>query len=164
VKSQHFSDASNSVTHVYSVSNLGAGGTQDIVLSNIANATLYALFSISGLFAGAVTNLLGPRLTLFCGTLGYAFYISSLWIFTSKGVREMVIVGGAVLGVCAALLWSAREFLAQWPSARIVSQPTLRSKSTEGCLMMSLPEEKDKGRAFSIFWAIVRHIDPNRMT
>jgi len=24
--------------------------------------------------------------------------------------------------------------------------------------MMSLPEEKDKGRAFSIFWAIVRYV------
>jgi hypothetical protein len=35
---------------------------------------------------------------------------------------------------------------------------------TEGCLMMSLPEEKDKGRAFSIFWAIVCHVVPSRLT
>jgi hypothetical protein len=30
--------------------------------------------------------------------------------------------------------------------------------------MMSLPEEKDKGRAFSIFWAIVRHMTANRLS
>jgi MFS family permease len=42
-----------------------------------------------------------------------------------------LIFAGAILGVTAALLWSA-----------------------QGCIMMSYPLEKDKGKAFGIFWAI----------
>ena len=38
------------------VSNLGAGGTEDIILSDMANGVHYGLFSIMGLFAGGVTN------------------------------------------------------------------------------------------------------------
>lgn len=113
------------------VSNLGAGGTQDIVMSNIANSILYATFAFGGLGAGAVTNLLGPRYTLLLGSLGYAFYIGSLWCFQTQGTKWFVYLGGAVLGACASLLWSA-----------------------QGCLMMAIPSEKDKGKAFSLFWAI----------
>jgi hypothetical protein len=93
-----------------SVSNLGAGGTQDIVMSNIANSILYATFAFGGLGAGAVTNLLGPRYTLLLGSLGYAFYIGSLWCFQTQGTKWFVYLGGAVLGACASLLWSARKF------------------------------------------------------
>ena len=42
-----------------------------------------------------------------------------------------MIFAGAVLGFTAALLWSA-----------------------QGCIMMSYPLEKDKGKSFGIFWAI----------
>jgi hypothetical protein len=30
----------------------------------------------------------------------------------------------------------------------------------EGCLMMAIPSEKDKGKAFSLFWAIVSRTSP----
>jgi drug/metabolite transporter (DMT)-like permease len=40
-------------------------------------------------------------------------------------------LAGAILGVTAALLWSA-----------------------QGAIMMSYPLEKDKGKSFGIFWAI----------
>ena len=36
------------------LSNLGAGGTQDIHLSNIANSVLYGCFFIGGFFAGSI--------------------------------------------------------------------------------------------------------------
>ncbi len=42
-----------------------------------------------------------------------------------------MIVAGAIEGISAALLWSA-----------------------QGSIMMSYPLEKDKGKAFAIFWAI----------
>lgn len=42
-----------------------------------------------------------------------------------------MIFAGAILGVTAALLWSA-----------------------QGCIMMSYPLEKDKGKSFGVFWAI----------
>lgn len=57
---------------ITAISNLGAGGTQDISLSDTANAVLYGTFAVGGMFAGGVCNLLGPRLTLFIGSLGYA--------------------------------------------------------------------------------------------
>lgn len=51
---------------------LGAGGAQDVQLVDIANSVLYATFALGGLVAGGITNVLGVRLTLFLGSLGYA--------------------------------------------------------------------------------------------
>ncbi|KAH9948043.1 MFS general substrate transporter [Amylocystis lapponica] len=113
------------------VSNLGAGGTQDIALSDTANGVLYGCFAITGLVAGGINNLLGPRLTLFIGTLGYALYVGALWCHQTQGTAWFLIFAGAILGISAALLWSA-----------------------QGSIMMSYPLEKDKGKAFGIFWAI----------
>ena len=77
------------------VTNLGAGGTEDISLSDTSNAVLYTMFALTGLISGGINNckcertrydmglicrlVLGPRLTLFLGTLGYALYIGALW-------------------------------------------------------------------------------------
>lgn len=113
------------------VSNLGAGGTQSIALSDTANGVLYGTFALGGLVAGGVTNLLGARLTLTIGSLGYALYIGSLWCHQTTGNGWFLILAGAILGLCAALLWAA-----------------------QGSLMMALPSEKEKGRAFSVFWTI----------
>jgi len=113
------------------VSNLGAGGTQDVVLSDTANGVLYGTFALSGLVSGGINNLLGPRLTLFFGTLGYALYVGALWCFQTQGTRWFLIFAGAILGFTAALLWSA-----------------------QGAIMMSYPLEKDKGKSFGIFWAL----------
>ena len=51
--------------------------------------------------------------------------------FQTQGIRWIVIFGGAVLGVSAGLLWSA-----------------------QGSILMSYPPEKDRGKAFGVFWAI----------
>ncbi|KAI1628089.1 major facilitator superfamily domain-containing protein [Exophiala viscosa] len=113
------------------VSNLGAGGTMDTQLSDIANSVLYAVFAITGFFAGSINNVLGPRLTLSLGTTGYSLYIGSLWCFQKNGTRWFLILAGGILGFTAALLWAA-----------------------QGAIMMSYPLEKDKGRSFSLFWSI----------
>lgn len=113
------------------VSNLGAGGTQDITLSDTSNGVLYGMFAVTGLVSGGINNLIGPRLTLFIGTLGYALYVGALWCHQTQGTSWFLIFAGAILGVSAALLWSA-----------------------QGAIMMSYPLEKDKGKAFGIFWAI----------
>ncbi|GBE89260.1 MFS general substrate transporter [Sparassis latifolia] len=113
------------------VSNLGAGGTQDVTLSDTANGVLYGMFAVTGLISGGINNLLGPRLTLFFGTLGYALYVGALWCHQTQGTAWFLIFAGALLGISAALLWSA-----------------------QGSIMMSYPLEKDKGKAFGIFWAI----------
>ncbi|KAI0695639.1 MFS general substrate transporter [Cytidiella melzeri] len=113
------------------VSNLGAGGTRDVALSDISNGVLYGMFAITGLVSGGINNLLGPKVTLFVGTLGYALYLGALWCFQVQGTRWFLILAGGILGFTAALLWSA-----------------------QGSIMMSYPLEKDKGKAFSIFWSI----------
>lgn len=38
------------------VSNLGAGGTQDVSLSDTSNGVLYGMFALTGLVGGAVNN------------------------------------------------------------------------------------------------------------
>jgi hypothetical protein len=73
---------------------LGAGGQIDSTTSANANSTLYATFAVAAFFAGSVNhlslpslanstctssinNVLGPRMTLFLGSFGYAIYIGS---------------------------------------------------------------------------------------
>lgn len=38
------------------VSNLGAGGTEDITLSDTSNGVLYGMFAITGLVSGGINN------------------------------------------------------------------------------------------------------------
>ncbi|CAG8973408.1 hypothetical protein HYALB_00000172, partial [Hymenoscyphus albidus] len=113
------------------IGGLGAGGTQDVALSDTANGVLYGCFAIAGFFAGSINNILGVRLTLSLGTTGYSLYIGSLWCYQVNGTRWFLIFAGAVLGVTAALLWAA-----------------------QGVVMMSYPLEKDKGTSFTLFWTI----------
>jgi hypothetical protein len=73
---------------------LGAGGQVEGTTSANANSTLYATFAVAAFFAGSVSlflissscrlthfssvnNVLGPRMTLFLGSSGYAIYIGS---------------------------------------------------------------------------------------
>ncbi|KAF8582939.1 MFS general substrate transporter [Ramaria rubella] len=113
------------------VSNLGAGGTQNVTLSDTANGVLYGVFALSGFVSGGICNVLGPSLTLFIGTLGYALYVGALWCYQAQHTAWFLILAGALLGMSAAFLWSA-----------------------QGEIMMSYPLEKDKGKAFAVFWAI----------
>ncbi|KAI5457561.1 DUF895 domain protein [Mariannaea sp. PMI_226] len=110
---------------------LGGGGLGDVQLSDIANSVLYGCFFISGFFSGSVNNILGPRLTMSLGATGYALYLGALWNFHVNGTRWFLILAGAILGITAALFWAA-----------------------QGCIMMSYPLEKDKGRSFTAFWVI----------
>ena len=38
------------------VSNLGAGGTQDVSLSDTSNGVLYGMFALTGLISGGINN------------------------------------------------------------------------------------------------------------
>lgn len=113
------------------ISNLGAGGMDDVQLSDVANSVLYGMFFFGGFFGGSINNMLGPRVTMSLGTTGYALYLGSLWCYQLNGTRWFVIFAGGVLGVSAALFWAA-----------------------QGAIMMSYPLEKDKGRAFTLFWSL----------
>ena len=103
-------------------------------------------------YCSSINNKLGSRLTLQLGTFGYSLYIgsflsvysatffitinaknrrSALNIHQNSNAKGFVIAAGTILGVCAALLWTA-----------------------QGSLMMSYPTEAQKGKFIGIFWAI----------
>lgn len=114
------------------VNGLGAAGQVDATTSANANSALYATFAFFAFFSGSVHNVLGPRLCLLLGTWGYSLYIAS-YLATNihPDADDFIVVAGAILGVCAALIWTA-----------------------EGSLMMAYPTEAQKGTFISYFWAI----------
>ncbi|GLB36694.1 putative MFS general substrate transporter [Lyophyllum shimeji] len=115
-----------------SLNGLGAGGQVDATTSANANSALYATFAVSAFFAGSINNKLGSRVTLMLGTTGYALYIGSyLAMNIHPNAGGFVIAAGAILGICAGLLWTA-----------------------QGSLMMAYPTEDQKGRFIGIFWSI----------
>ena len=72
------------------------------------------------------------RACLAFGGSGYALYAIALLVSEhSTRVGAFNIVAGAILGVCAGLLWTA-----------------------QGTVMISYPLENQKGRYFAWFWAI----------
>jgi len=113
------------------VNGLGAGGQFDASTADNANVAVYATFSVVGFFAGTICNRLGIRWTLSLGGLGYFLYISSYLSYNHNANAGFVIFAGALLGVCAGMLWAA-----------------------QGAIMMSYPPEESKGRYISWFWMI----------
>ncbi|KAG2043284.1 MFS general substrate transporter [Suillus americanus] len=111
---------------------LGGGGQVNSRVQANSSAILYATFAFFGLFSGSINNILGPRWTLMLGTLGYSLYIASFLVINiHPDAGAFVITAGAILGICAALLWTA-----------------------QGSLMMAYPTEAQKGMFISIFWTI----------
>ncbi|KAH0551595.1 hypothetical protein GP486_007188 [Trichoglossum hirsutum] len=113
------------------LSGLGGGGQVNPDVNNSANVALYSTFASVAFFAGTIANRLGIKLTLSLGGLGYGIYAASLLCYVHTSNAGFVIFSGALLGVCAALLWTA-----------------------QGAIMMSYPPEHIKGRYISIFWMI----------
>ncbi|KAL9715701.1 hypothetical protein Ac2012v2_000144 [Leucoagaricus gongylophorus] len=128
---------------------LGAGGQVDSATSANANAALYSTFAFFAFFAGQVyqqrprlsTHSLAwkPRLRFVYWFLSVSILLSSLsssLMSTSAmnihpNAGGFVIAAGAILGICAGLLWTA-----------------------QGSLMLAYPTESQKGRFISIFWSI----------
>ncbi|KAG7448591.1 MFS general substrate transporter [Guyanagaster necrorhizus] len=111
---------------------LGAGGQVDSQTNSNANSALYSTFAVMGFFAGSINNILGPKLTLLIGSMGYSLYIGSyLAMNIHSNAGGFVVGAGAILGLCAGLLWTA-----------------------QGSLMMAYPTESQKGKFIGIFWSI----------
>ncbi|KAH7931407.1 MFS general substrate transporter [Leucogyrophana mollusca] len=111
---------------------LGGGGQVDATTSANSLSALYATLAFFAFFAGALSNMIGPKRTLLLGTLGYALYIGSyLAINIHPGAGDFVVASGAFLGATAALLWTA-----------------------QGSLLLSYATEAQKGVYICIFWAI----------
>lgn len=110
---------------------LGGGGKTDATLADNMNIALYSTFAVFGFFGGTFVNYLGVKATLSFGGIGYCIYALSLLLSVHFSVGGFNIFAGALLGVCAGLLWTA-----------------------QGTIMISYPNEEDKGKYFGIFWGI----------
>lgn len=117
----------------YNAINSMAGGVghKDIIAHG--NTILNVLFAIVSLFAPVMINVAGPRVSLFIGALGYPLYIVALLFAGKKNSIDAnwILVASAVLGICAALLWTA-----------------------QGALIMAYPTKESKGTFFSYFWIL----------
>ena len=110
---------------------LGGGGQLEPIASNDSNTALYATFSVVGFFAGTIVNTIGIKAALSFGGIGYCVYVSAYLCYNYTHNLGYMIFSGALLGVCAGILWSA-----------------------QGAIMMSYPTESEKGRFISWFWMI----------
>ncbi|KAK6528907.1 hypothetical protein TWF694_004136 [Orbilia ellipsospora] len=113
------------------LSGLGGAGQLDATVSDDSTVALYSTFATVAFFSGTICNKVGIKATLSFGGFGYALYSASFLAYNHTKNRGFVIFAGALLGVCAGLLWCA-----------------------QGTIMMSYPAEKVKGRYISIFWII----------
>jgi len=114
------------------ISGLGGGGNVNPTAADNMNTALYATFAVFGFFGGSIVNRLGVKITLAFGGLGYCIYTIALLVSVHDSHSgSFNIIAGALLGVCAGLLWTA-----------------------EGAIMLSYPPEGSKGRYFAWFWAI----------
>jgi len=112
----------------------GIGGGGQVGASDVnakANTALYTTFAVVGFTAGTFLNRFGAKATLAFGGIGYAVYSASYLCFNHTQNGGFVIFAGALLGVCAGLLWCA-----------------------QGTVMMSYPTENEKGRYIGLFWGI----------
>ncbi|CAO0800123.1 unnamed protein product [Mucor circinelloides] len=105
---------------------IGGAGQADAKTTNDANTALAVTFTICSLIGAPVYNIFGHRILLPAG-LAYVLYVGSYLALNPA----FTIATGAILGIGAGFLWTA-----------------------QAGIMMSYPDEKDKGKAFSIFWMV----------
>lgn len=110
---------------------LGGGGQVDPTTADNTNVILYSVFAFFGFFAGSACNRLGIKVTITFGGFGYFLYAASFLSYNINQSKGFVYFAGALLGFCAALLWTA-----------------------QGAIMTSYPLEKQKGRFIARFWVI----------
>lgn len=112
---------------------LGAAGQFNASTADNSNTALYSTFSVFGFFAGTFANRMGLRLTLSLGGFGYCLYIASYLCYNHTQNEGFVLFAGALLGVCAAFLWTA-----------------------QGAIMMSYPPENSKVHGNTSSYCLIR--------
>ncbi|ORY85979.1 major facilitator superfamily domain-containing protein [Leucosporidium creatinivorum] len=113
------------------LSGIGGGGQVDPKASNDGSVALYSTFAATSFFSGTLCNRLGARLTLGVGAAGYALYIGAFLSYNINQNSGFVVAAGALLGVCAGMLWTA-----------------------QGSMTLAYATESTKGRLFALFWMI----------
>lgn len=113
------------------LNNLGAGGNASVrmtqmfkscwnfakrfvqpFLNNAANALTYGLMSVGCFLAGGVTNKITAKWTLFLGAAFYTPYAAGLYCNNRYGNEWFLLLGAALCGVGASLLWASEAAIA----------------------------------------------------
>ncbi|KAL2832822.1 MFS general substrate transporter [Aspergillus cavernicola] len=118
------------------LNNLGAGGNASPFLNNAANALTYGLMSVGCFLAGGVTNKITAKWTLFLGAAFYTPYAAGLYCNNRYGNEWFLLLGAALCGVGASLLWAS-----------------------EAAIAVGYPEEDKRGRYVGI-WMGIRQMGP----
>ncbi|KAI8083107.1 major facilitator superfamily domain-containing protein [Halteromyces radiatus] len=105
---------------------MGGGGKSSTEAVNNANTALSITFTVCSLLGAPVYNIFGHRVII-PAALTYVLFVGS-FLSDSDG---FTIAAGAILGIGAGFLWTA-----------------------QAGIMMSYPNENEKGKAFSIFWMV----------
>lgn len=111
---------------------IGGGGQIDTDTSSSSSIAIYATFSVGSIFAGTVVNNIGTKMGLIIGSFGYTLYFASYLCYNITNNQPFVIAAGAILGVCAGLLWAS-----------------------QGAIMLSIATPEQKGRFISLFWILL---------
>lgn len=91
---------------------LGVGGTQSPNLVNAANALLYSFMTVFCFLGPWFTNLLGFKITLAIGGLGYPLYAAGLYLNNRTGATWLIYLGALTCGITAGLFWSVEGAIA----------------------------------------------------
>ncbi|KAL4795780.1 major facilitator superfamily domain-containing protein [Aspergillus venezuelensis] len=118
------------------LNNLGAGGNASPFLNNAANALTYGLMSVGCFLAGGVSNKITAKWTLFLGAAFYTPYAAGLYCNNRYGNKWFLLLGAALCGVGASLLWAS-----------------------EAAIAVGYPEEEKRGRYVGI-WMGIRQMGP----
>ncbi|OBZ90997.1 UNC93-like protein 2 [Choanephora cucurbitarum] len=108
------------------LSGIGGQGQSTTEAATQAGTALAITFTVCSLIGAPVYNIFGHRV-LIPAALTYVLYVGS-FLTPNEG---FTIAAGAILGIGAGFLWTA-----------------------QAGIMMSYPSEKNKGKAFSIFWMV----------
>ena len=133
----------------YSASTYGPSLAADSV------SAVYITFTLTCLISPGIINKYGCRLCMFLGVLGYAsLVLTSLIYFLYGGedvlwARRLVVMGGAVLGCGASILWTAQGRLILQYAARAEQIDSSTATNSEGIINKS-----QTGKLMSLFWAI----------
>ncbi|KAI7978675.1 hypothetical protein EIK77_010581 [Talaromyces pinophilus] len=91
------------------LSGIGGGGQLDTTTQAKGHIALASVSAAGNIFvAPVVTNILGPKWTIFIGGIPYVLYAGSLLAYTHTSNQGFVIGASAILGIGASLLWIAQ--------------------------------------------------------
>lgn len=103
---------------------IGGLGTGDENLAHYSNSSMYMTATISGLFGGAIVNVIGVRLTLFIGSILGTFSLLNYFLYAYIKLYPIVVS----VAITVALSCFTPAFLTSIGSV-VVNVPTAKQRS-----------------------------------